>query len=130
LQPPLQALKVIQMKLPGDNAVPTKISGMEVKPVRVASGAAAQKKSEQTAGKAERSVAEDKLHLTGSARGIAALEQSLKDLPAVDETRVAAVRERIESGNYKVDPQRIADKLMHLESQLARSNPLNRSLLK
>jgi negative regulator of flagellin synthesis FlgM len=70
------------------------------------------------------------VQLTGTARSLASIEQGLQALPAIDEQRVAAVRQRLERGEYKVDPQRVADRMLHLESDLARGNPLNRNPLK
>jgi len=102
------------MRLPGDSVVPTKISSMETKPVRVAPGASVHKRLDQAA----------------AARGLASIEQALHALPAIDEQRVAAVKQRLERGEYKVDPQRVADRMLHLENDLARGNPLNRNPLK
>ncbi|MEO6369386.1 MAG: flagellar biosynthesis anti-sigma factor FlgM [Steroidobacteraceae bacterium] len=119
------------MRLPGDSVVTTKISSMETKPVRVAPGAPVHKRLDQAASSAESSSeAASDVQLTGTARGLASIEQSLHALPAIDEQRVAAVRQRLERGDYKVDPQRVADRMLHLESDLARGNPLNRNPLK
>jgi negative regulator of flagellin synthesis FlgM len=70
------------------------------------------------------------VQLTGAARQLATIEQSLRDMPAIDEARIAAVKQRLDSGTYKVDPQRVADRLLHLEQELERSSPLNKNLLK
>jgi negative regulator of flagellin synthesis FlgM len=119
------------MKLNGETGVPSKISGVEGKPVRVASGAAVHKRSEQTAGKAGSSPAADtNVQLTGTAQQLAAIEQSLRALPAVDELRVAIVKQRVESGEYQIDSQRVADKLLHLEREFQRGGPLDNNPLK
>ncbi len=111
--------------------MPTKISSMETKPVRVAPGAPVHKRLAQAAGTPEGSSgATSDVQLTGTARSLASIEQGLHTLPAIDEQRVAAVRQRLERGEYKVDPQRVADRMLHLESDLARGNPLNRNPLK
>jgi negative regulator of flagellin synthesis FlgM len=118
------------MKLPGDGVV-TKVNGVEAKPVRVASGAAVHKRSEQAAGKAGSSTAsETDVRLTDSSRALAAIEQSLRAMPAVDELRVEMVKQRLASGEYQVDPQRVADKLLHLEQEFQRGNPLDHNPLK
>jgi negative regulator of flagellin synthesis FlgM len=70
------------------------------------------------------------LHLTGAARGLAAIEQSLRALSAVDELRVAAVKQRLQDGSYEVDPQRVADRLLRMEADLTRVAPLEASPLK
>lgn len=119
------------MRLPGDSVVPSKINSVETKPVRVAPGAPVQKRLDQAAPTAESSAeAGSDVQLTGTARGLASIEQSLQALPAIDERRVAAVKQRLERGDYKVDPQRVADRMLHLESDLARGNPINKAALK
>jgi negative regulator of flagellin synthesis FlgM len=65
---------------------------------------------------------ESDVHITGTARQLADLEQVVKDMPAVDETKVAAISAAIEQGTYKVSPEKIADGLMQIEQALA---PLN-----
>jgi negative regulator of flagellin synthesis FlgM len=110
--------------------VPNKVS-VESKPVRVASAGAVHKRLEQSAGKAGSSAApETDVHLTGASRNLAAIEESLKNLPAVDELRVSAVRQRLDSGDYKIDPQRVADRLLSIERDLGRAAPLENSPLR
>ena len=58
------------------------------------------------------------VQITGAARQLATLEQTLRDLPAVNETRVAQITNSIEQGTYTVHPQQIADKLIQLEQAL------------
>ena len=119
------------MKLPGETAVAGRINGLDAKPVRVASGAAVHKRLEQTATPAGASRdAESDVQLTGAARNLAAIEQSLRALPAVDELRVSVVRQRLQSGDYQVDPQRVADRLLQLETDLGRGAPLENNPLK
>ena len=60
------------------------------------------------------------VRITGAASQLAALEQALRDLPAVDEARVAAVRTAIEQGRYTILPQHIADQLLQLEQSLSK----------
>jgi len=55
------------------------------------------------------------VQITGAASQLAALEQAIRDLPAVNETRVAALRTAIDQGSYQVVPRKIADSLMQLE---------------
>lgn len=119
------------MKLPGDNLVPNKVNGVESKPVRVASAGAVHKRLEQSAGRAGSSAASGSdVHLTGAGRNLAAIEQSLKDMPAIDELRVSVVRQRLASGDYRIDPQRVADRLLSIERDLGRAAPLEDSPLK
>ena len=120
------------MKLPGDSVVANKINGLEAKPARIAASPAVNRR----AGAAPEAAAEGAadsgtdVQLTGAARGLAALEQSLRAQPAVDPARVAAVKERLQNGSYEVDPQRIADKLLRLDGDLARALPLEKNPLR
>ena len=59
------------------------------------------------------------VHITGTARQLAELEQVVKDMPAVDEAKVAAISAAIDQGTYKVAPDKIADGLMQIEQALA-----------
>lgn len=56
--------------------------------------------------------------ITGSARQLSSLEQSIQAMPVVDEARVSSIRSAIENGTYEVSPERIADKLMRTEQDL------------
>ena len=58
------------------------------------------------------------VQITGIARHLADLEQHVRDLPAVNEQRVAQLRSAIEQGTYQVRTQHIADQLMSLERSL------------
>ena len=60
----------------------------------------------------------DSVHITQSARSMAALAQAVSDAPDIDTGRVAAVQQAIDSGQYTVSPARIADRLMQLEQDL------------
>ena len=119
------------MKIPGDSAVPNKINGMETKPARIAATPAIGRRGGETP--APSSAPADSgtdVHLTGAARGLAAIEQSLRAQPAIDEARVAAVKERLQKGSYEVDPQRVADRLLRLDSDLQRAAPLDKNPLR
>jgi negative regulator of flagellin synthesis FlgM len=119
------------MKVPGDNTVASKISGMDAKPVRAAQGVGAIRRHDQAPGQQSATAAQsDNVSLTGASRDLASIQQSLMSMPAVDEARVANVKRRLESGQYRVDAQRVADRLLHLESDLARRSPVERSALK
>jgi negative regulator of flagellin synthesis FlgM len=119
------------MKIPGDNAVASKINGLDTKPARIAPAATVGRRGSEApeAGTVKPEAGAD-VQLTGAARGLAAIEQSVRALPAVDELRVAAVKERLQNGSYEIDPQRVADKLLRLESDLQRADPLERSPLR
>lgn len=40
---------------------------------------------------------------------------------AVDETRVAEIKAALQAGTYKINPDRVAEKMMQLETQIANS---------
>jgi negative regulator of flagellin synthesis FlgM len=97
-----------------------KITGFENRPVQVGGQAA----TERTTGKrdaatsaADRPGAE--VRLTDSAVQLAALEKALAQVPDVDMQRVSAIRAQIDAGEYTVDSQKIATKLLELELSLA-----------
>ncbi|MFM1887000.1 MAG: Anti-sigma-28 factor, FlgM [Pseudomonadota bacterium] len=108
-----------------------KIDGIESRPVRVAPGGAVGKSASatdaatrQAAQQARQPAATPEVQITGAARTMAALEQSLKEQPSVDERRVASVRKAVEEGSYTVDAGRIADSLLRMERDLQTSLPV------
>jgi len=119
------------MKVSGDSDVPNRINGVQGKTSPIAPAAAVTlrpgnpREQDGQAGESNTDV-----QLTGTARSLAALEQSVRSLPAVDELRVAAVRQRLQEGSYEVDPQRVADRLLRLESDLRQAAPLDSNPLK
>ncbi len=60
------------------------------------------------------------VNLTPSARLLGKLEEAIRGLPAVDAGRVAALKDAIASGTYRVDPETVAAKLLQLERELGR----------
>lgn len=61
---------------------------------------------------------EDTINITGKALDIKRATDSIVSAPAVDTTRVAALKAAIDAGEYKIDPDRIAKKIMQFETQL------------
>jgi len=61
----------------------------------------------------------DSLRLTGEATGLQALQRELAAAPAIDTARVEQVRQALESGNYKIDPANIADRMLQMDRLLA-----------
>ena len=59
------------------------------------------------------------VQITGTARQLASLEQAVRDLPAVNDTKVAQISAAIEQGTYNVDARGIANKLVQMEKALA-----------
>ena len=63
------------------------------------------------------------VQITGTARQMASLEQAVRDLPAVNDTKVAQISAAIEQGTYNVDARGIANKLVQMEKALAHGAP-------
>lgn len=60
----------------------------------------------------------DSVNLTGTASHLRALEQQLAAQPVVDTQRVSAIRHEINSGQFTVNPERVADKMIQIESMI------------
>jgi len=63
--------------------------------------------------------ASSELRLTDTATNLKQVEGRLAKLPDVDQARVEAVRQRIESGAYAVNAGRLADRLLAFERDMA-----------
>ena len=63
--------------------------------------------------------AADSVHITQSARSLAALSQAVQDTPDLDSGRVAAAQQALASGTYVVNPERIASRMLQLEQDLS-----------
>lgn len=72
-----------------------------------------------TGGSTAPSPAPGEVHITDTAAQLAALEQTLRDSPAVDSARVAQLQSAIEQGRYSVNPEHVATQLMQMERALA-----------
>jgi len=59
---------------------------------------------------------QDKVSLTDMASRLKSLEQKLAQQPDVDQARVDKVRNAMARGEYHVDPQRVADKMIDFEA--------------
>jgi negative regulator of flagellin synthesis FlgM len=60
----------------------------------------------------------DHVTLTDSARSMQKIEEAVAKAPVVDAAKVAAVKQAISSGTYKIDAGRIAGKLLKYERGL------------
>ena len=99
----------------------TKISGYQNRPVQVGTDKTVSRTRDAERGAAESAgAAKDSgaVQITGQARQLAALEQAIKAMPVVNESRVTEVRQAIEEGRYHVDPERIAEKLLRMNQDL------------
>jgi negative regulator of flagellin synthesis FlgM len=104
--------------------VSSKISGFDTRSGPVGAGRAVERARDattgaRTGGKPASSGVPGGVHITGTAKQLVDLEQVVKDMPAVDEARVAAISTALEQGTYKIAPQHIADQLLQIEQALA-----------
>ncbi len=99
----------------------SKIGGFDNRPVQVSNDRTVKRSGDSSTSNTESTAnAEtDPVQITGSARQLAKLEQHLQELPAVDEARVADIRDALATGRYKVNAQRVADKMLSMEDQLS-----------
>ncbi len=95
-----------------------KISGVDgLQSASVGAGTAVPRSKDAAGGETSTADSSD-VQITGTARTLAALEQTLRDVPPINEARVAALRTAIEQGTYAVRPEHIADQLTQLERAL------------
>jgi negative regulator of flagellin synthesis FlgM len=104
--------------------VTDKISGISTtepvaKPTGSTSNAVAADKSlGEGAASSATAQAGDHVTLTDSARTLQRIEEAVAKAPVVNADKVAAVRQSIGAGTYKINPARVADKLIKYESGL------------
>ncbi len=65
-----------------------------------------------------KTTATDTLDLTGEGSQLQQIEQSLSGIPIVDSKRVESVSQSIESGQYSIDNEKIADRIIENERDL------------
>ncbi|MDX9740396.1 MAG: flagellar biosynthesis anti-sigma factor FlgM [Gammaproteobacteria bacterium] len=61
---------------------------------------------------------QDTVTLTGTAALMNRLHSDIAAAPVVDQQRVDAIRQQIAEGSYAIDPMRVAEKLLNMESTL------------
>lgn len=64
------------------------------------------------------SSAADSVSLTDTAARLQKLENTIAELPVVDTQRVEDIRNAIASGEYEINPGRIADKMLGMDAEL------------
>ena len=62
--------------------------------------------------------AADQLTLTASARSLQKIGEAIAAAPVVDSAQVAAVKQSVQSGTYRIDSARVATKILSYESDL------------
>ena len=105
-----------------------KISGYGIKGVEIAStrsrGPARNERAAdgdkiETGSRPDASAAASQVRLTDTATNLKQVEARIANLPDVDRARVEAVRQRVQSGTYQMNPGRLADRLLAFERDLA-----------
>jgi|GEM_PF-820698 len=59
---------------------------------------------------------EDSISLTGQSSQISQLIQQMKSAPVVDPDRVSPVKEKLDKGEYEIEYQQVANKMLDFES--------------
>ena len=72
----------------------------------------------QTRDKGSSPAAQDAVSLSDTSTKLQKIEARLATLPEVDRSRVEAVKERIQSGSYQVNPEQVAEKLIGMDKGL------------
>jgi negative regulator of flagellin synthesis FlgM len=102
--------------------VSDKIGGVDGSSASTAIGAgrAVQRPQDAATGNSQNSSGSggESVQITGAARQLAGLEQAIRDLPAVNEARVAQISSSIEQGTYSVNSRQIANQLIQMEKAL------------
>jgi negative regulator of flagellin synthesis FlgM len=73
---------------------------------------------EASAAAAATSQTGDTVTLTSSARSLQKIEEAVAKAPVVNASKVATVKQAVQSGTYKINAARVADKLLQFESGL------------
>lgn len=61
---------------------------------------------------------EDSIQLTDTAAKLQQIEQSLSDIPIVDNARVDAISQSIDDGQYQINDHKIADRIIQTETDI------------
>ena len=101
-----------------DITMSQKIDGNLQAPNLLRSIAPGNKPSVSTDAPARPVEAADSLRLTGEATSLQAMQRELSTAPAIDAGRVQAVRESLQNGTYKINPDAIASRMLELDQQL------------
>ncbi len=61
---------------------------------------------------------QDSVSLSQQGKAMGKLQQDMASQPSFDSAKVAAIKEAISNGSYKVDPDKLADNMMKFEKEL------------
>ena len=97
----------------------SKINGLDAsRPASSGGTGRVSQRSARTSASSPDSTATGEIHITDTASQLAALEQALRDLPPVDEARVAQLQSQIDQGTYQVAAEQVAERLTQFEQSL------------
>lgn len=92
-----------------------------------AGGPVAPKPSQQTQDKVERVApsdgtrdGSDVVSLTNTAEALARLQKEVSEGAPVDRQKVEAIKQALAAGEYKLDPERVAQKFLEIENALGK----------
>lgn len=108
-----------------------KIDGIEGRPVNITGGSPVARprnvgSEQQQAAEQSKTSNRSNIEITHAARQLAALEKVIAQIPVVDETRVKAVTSAIADGRYRIDNQKVAEKLLRSDADLAEARAKDR----
>ncbi|MCM0612219.1 flagellar biosynthesis anti-sigma factor FlgM [Marinobacter sediminum] len=78
----------------------------------------AQQASNQQAKTQAQGAREENVSLSSQAKNLKQLEQKLGDYPEMDDDRIAEIRSALENGTYKVDAEKLAQKMLELDGSI------------
>ena len=61
---------------------------------------------------------QDAVSLSQQSKAVSKLQKAMAASPAYDSAKVAAIKEAITNGSYKVDPEKLADNMIKFENEL------------
>jgi negative regulator of flagellin synthesis FlgM len=105
--------------------VSSKIGGVDgSSPAAIGAGRAVQRPQDAATGGAQNTADSgnnaENVQITGTARQLASLEQAVRDLPAVNDAKVAQISNSIAQGTYTINSRHIADQLTQMDQELSR----------
>ena len=100
--------------------MPTKVNGVTSSPsAAAAQGGAGQRQATTSASEPPGAASPpDSVEITDTASRLVTAEQGLAEVPVINPGRVAQVRGALDSGNYRVSAERIANKLLQYDRLL------------
>lgn len=77
-----------------------------------------QSRVDSTQGKNSTEASGDTVTFTNTAAEMLKLEESLSNVPDIDNSRVEAIKASISEGSYQIDPEKIVSNLLNIEKDL------------